>query len=93
MLTTRSQRPGGYATWTGDGATIERDTLTCSHCNNVFFVEPGQSAADAGGWCLQCMKPICSGCAEKRECVPFERLLEQQEARDRLRRQIAGLCR
>jgi hypothetical protein len=81
----------GYATWTSpDAPTKELDTATCVHCNNVFFINPRESASDAGGWCLNCNKPICKACAGNPECVPFLRKIERMEARDRLHRQICG---
>lgn len=83
---------GGYAVWTYDitGGNKERDTFTCVHCNSIVFVEPFQAAADSGGWCMSCAKPICKNCAADGQCEPFLRRIEQEEARDRLHRQIRG---
>jgi hypothetical protein len=81
----------GYGTWTGPGVNDEADSFTCVHCNSVVFVKPFQSAADAGGWCMNCAKPICMACADQGQCTPFLRKIEQEEARDRLHRQICGV--
>lgn len=85
------RRPGGYAIWTDPNKpTIERDSFTCVHCNNIVFVEPRQAPSDAGGWCMQCNKPICQNCAKDGRCIPFLRKIDQEEAMDRLHRQILG---
>lgn len=80
----------GYMTWSNPGGAdlIERDTFTCCHCNSVVIVEPKQAAADAGGWCLCCNKPICPRCADIPTCAPFLRQIEQAERKDRMRRSI-----
>jgi len=79
------RNPGGYAVWFGgEGPVRESDTLTCVHCNTVFFVVPRQDLADLGGFCRQCMWHTCRACADK-PCAPFEKKLEAIERRDRLR--------
>jgi len=35
-----------------------------------------------------CMQPTCGPCADKGECVPFERKLQQMERRDQLLKSI-----
>lgn len=81
------RNPGGYAvTFEPDRPPVERDTITCCHCNSIVFVEPGKSASDAGGFCGLCKQPTCGPCADLGKCVPFEKKLEAIEARDRLRR-------
>ena len=86
------RNPGGYAIIV-DPMTLrgsqELDTFTCVHCNGVVFLRAQQAPADAGGWCLCCMKPVCPRCAGK-ECRPFMRWVEEQEARGRFLRS-AGL--
>jgi hypothetical protein len=82
MYATRSR---GYAiTVDPDGPTVEQDSLTCVHCNSVFFLMPRQDPSDAGGFCRLCYGYICSKCADSGECTPFEKKLEQMEARGRL---------
>jgi hypothetical protein len=64
----------------------ENDTFTCCHCNRPNVVEykrdKGCAATDFD-FCRQCMKPVGACCAGK-GCTPFERKLEQHEARGRL---------
>ena len=82
MYATRSR---GYAvTVDPNGATVEQDTLTCAHCNSVFFLKPRENPSDAGGLCRLCYSFVCGSCADSGECTPFEKLLERMEARDRL---------
>jgi hypothetical protein len=67
------RNPGGYAIWTGDGPVMERDTITCAHCNTVVFLKRDMSNA---GFCVKCMKHLCGACADTGECLPFEKQLE-----------------
>jgi hypothetical protein len=81
------RRAQGYATIIEPGkATIEKDSFTCVHCNSVVFVSPMRDASEVGGFCMLCMKHICSACASTGACDPFEKKLERMEARDRLLR-------
>jgi len=76
-------RPGGYAfTFSPDGVQKEMDTATCGHCNSVLHIKPFMDPADMGGLCKQCMKFICPKCVDL-GCTPFEKKLDQWEARDR----------
>ena len=77
-------RPQGWACATGPDQHVERDTITCAHCNAIQVVEP-PPAVPKSGFCRLCMKHICSRCIDK-ACLPFEKRLERIEARDRLRR-------
>lgn len=76
---------------------IERDTVTCRHCQRVVLVKPGSAATvyleqqPSGQWletpgacCRSCMAPICRHCEALGRCTPFERRLEAYEARMRL---------
>ena len=90
------RKPHGYATVFGDLArkdpTIieggirhteaEIDTYTCEHCNAVKHVPPKCDPADMGGLCKICMGLICPKCVDKRVCSPWERQMEQREARE-----------
>jgi hypothetical protein len=49
----------------------------------VTIVPERAKAEDCGGFCMCCMKPTCTACADK-GCAPFERELERQEQRGRL---------
>lgn len=85
------RRPHGFGIITDPGgATIEFDTVTCNHCNIIFRVSPKHDPSEAGGFCRCCMEFICGPCADNGTCRPFEKLMEQEEARDRLLRS-AGL--
>jgi hypothetical protein len=82
-------RPQGHATiFNPDGPTVEFDTMTCGHCQRVTQIGPGQRPEDIGGLCKCCFSLICGPCVDKGTCVPFEKKLEEVEARDRFRRQI-----
>jgi len=74
-------KPGGYATLTSDGGVAEQDTFTCSHCNSINHVKPGERAADLGGLCKCCMGLICLVCVGG-ECVPFMKKIEMWEERN-----------
>ena len=73
----------GYAIWQGEGKPIERDTITCCHCNAIEFVDPPPAPMKTG-FCRMCMDHLCQKCADNGVCTPFERRLEQMESRDRL---------
>jgi hypothetical protein len=61
----------------------EFDSMSCAHCNRVVHIKARMRPEDIGGFCRQCMKPICPFCTDKGNCVPFEKRLEQMEKRDR----------
>lgn len=84
------RKPGGFAIWSGPESTLESDTFTCKHCNQIVFVKPKEDPANVGGMCKQCMGLICPKCASKMTCTPFELKLEKAEARSRFLRS-AGL--
>lgn len=84
MITGSSKKPGGWGHWfNGDGPNIERDSITCVHCNSVVFLEPLKPAEDYTGWCMHCMRFICLRCAATGECAPFERTIERMEKANR----------
>lgn len=79
--------PGGYALICDPVSGLrEMDTFTCKHCNGVKYVRPKERPEDLGGLCKVCMGLICGPCVNDGTCVPFEKKLEQVEARDRARR-------
>lgn len=85
------RRPGGYlAVFNPDGSKEEHDSFTCAHCQRVVLVRTKASAAECGGWCGRCAKPICPACAQKQGCTPFEKKLERIEARGRLLQAVTG---
>lgn len=73
---------------------IERDTVQCGHCQRVIIVKPGTASTvylfpqlvgpdreAPGAACRLCMRPVCLACHGRGVCIPFERRLEQAEAR------------
>lgn len=89
--------PQGYLTVADPEApTIERDTFTCAHCQKIVIVAPMGAVTDPGkpqdigGFCRACYKNVCGRCADSGVCRPFEKWLEEQESRDRLRKSILG---
>ena len=79
-------RVGGYAITTGVWGEVEEyDTFTCPHCNGVCFIRPGSGTQR--GYCFRCSLPTC-GKERCMSCTPFERKMEEMEARSRLRRAL-----
>lgn len=64
----------------------EADTFTCNHCQAIVHVAPRCDPADLGGLCKQCMKLVCPQCHASGRCVPWEKQMEQAEARAAARR-------
>lgn len=99
------RQPQGYATIVDpDAPIVERDTITCGHCQRVIFVKPGTVATiylilnrasrryreEAGACCRVCMRAVCLACDRDGRCTPWERRLEASEAKDRLVRAVIG---
>lgn len=67
---------------------MEAATVFCCHCQAIVFlhnlVTGKKDETDIGGFCFKCMKPTCGPCADGGVCVPFERKIEQAEARERM---------
>jgi hypothetical protein len=96
------RNPLGYATIVDpDRPLVERDTITCGHCQQIVFTKPSTASTvylilesvqpevwreEAGAFCRICMRPICLACHDHGRCTPWERLVEAAEARDRRRR-------
>ena len=86
MISAGRKRIGGYAHWfNGDGPDIEKDTVTCCHCNSVVMIDPLRPVEDFTGWCLNCMKFICHACERLGRCLPFEQMIDAEERADRRR--------
>lgn len=80
----------GYATIIGPGhRPKEADSLTCVHCNSVWWAKANdpQFNPNLGGWCRMCSGPICPKCDGK-GCLPFLKKLELYETRRDLFRQM-----
>ena len=85
------RNPQGYALWfNGDIgiADIERDTISCGHCNTVSYVKPFQDPTDLGGLCKICMKFICKLCVDTGICDPLEEQIARMEMQDESRRSM-----
>lgn len=72
----------GVAEWTHAGGRTALPTFTCCHCNAVTVIAPRAKPDDCGGFCRLCMAATCKACADG-TCVPFEKRLEELEARAR----------
>lgn len=82
------RNPLGYGILcTEDGQIQEHDTFTCFHCNSIVVVKPLMKPEDLGGMCKVCMKLTCPACTSVGSCTPWEKQMEQIEARDRFLRQ------
>lgn len=101
-------RPHGYATVVDpDRPIVERDTITCGHCQQVIFTKPGTVSTvylrwdvvrqtwteTEGAGCKVCMRAVCLRCYHVGTCQTWERAFEASEAKDRLRRQALGIYR
>ena len=89
-------RPKGYVQVFGYNV-IERDSITCGHCNKIVMVKPGTATTvyllpqivgpdkeEPGAMCKQCMSAICLECYDKGVCLPLMKQIEQMEARGRM---------
>lgn len=75
-------RAQGYAIKVDpDRPTVEFDTFTCAHGNELVRVRTG--LVNQAPFCMQCMSRICQKChdiaAQTGECTPFEKKLEEFE--------------
>jgi hypothetical protein len=76
------------------GEIMHCQTFTCSHCNAIVNVVPGADGPDrqndGSGLCLICMGLTCKRCqlaqSKGAPCTPWQKKLEQMEARDRATR-------
>lgn len=61
------------------GTVLERDVLTCSHCQRAVVLEPGR--VRARGYCPKCHHYICDTCetirAKTGACVPMQQTLDR----------------
>ncbi len=81
------RRPNGHILITDpDGGDSGGDTVMCVHCQMHWIIKPGSGRSR--GFCFNCGGVTCGkqGCEE--HCVPFEKAIEEMEARGRLREQV-----
>lgn len=96
------RKPQGYLTIVGVGPQVERDTVTCGHCQQIVAVKAGSAATvylvrdahgrekeEPGAFCRVCMRAVCLVCDAHGRCTPWERRLEKAERRQRLLRAVA----
>lgn len=96
-------RPKGYLTIVApDAPLLERDTITCAHCQAIVTVKPGTGATvylveqglglppkeEAGAGCRRCMAPVCLRCEALGTCTPWEAQLAAIERR--ITQKVAG---
>lgn len=81
---------------------FEFDTITCNHCQQIVRIKPGSAATvyyvrdaasgmlveDAGAFCRVCMAPICLNCHDSGGCTPWEKKMEEMEARGRFLKSV-----
>jgi hypothetical protein len=87
------RNPHGILITSGPDGVVEADTFLCNHCNGIVMVKPKQAPEDIGGMCKQCMGMTCPRCTAQGSCTPFEKALQQQEARYHARRSFDFACR
>lgn len=76
------RRPAGYILVTDpDGAGFEAETLMCCHCQSHWVVHPGSGIRR--GYCYNCQAVTC-GKPKCDPCAPWEKQMEEMEARQRL---------
>jgi len=63
-----------------NGRPVQRDGFACSHCQRLVVEAEG----DEGGFCRQCMAPVCIVCGRQERCDPFEEKLAREFARQRM---------
>lgn len=95
---------GDFAKAPNEGGKIERDTITCGHCQRLVFVKPntvstvylipqfmGPDKEEPGAGCHVCRRAICLECYALGTCHVWERKIEESEARGAFLRS-AGLA-
>lgn len=82
----------------------EEDTITCGHCQALVFIKPGTGATvyrifdeeawtwreEPGAFCRICMRAVCLQCHAYGGCLPWEKMLDRMEAKDRFVRSVLG---
>lgn len=81
-------RARGHLLITGPDGTVEHDTFTCAHCQEVIVVKLRAAPEEMGGRCHHCDAMVCPGCAVTGRCEPFEKRIEEYERRHRFLSQV-----
>lgn len=88
LLRRTVRKPAGFGLLTIEESVVEEhDTLMCVHCQFIWKVQPGSGRVR--GWCMRCSGPTCGKKPCESRCVPFERAIEEQERRIRLRQAVS----
>ncbi len=72
---------GSSAELRPENAAETGDTLMCVHCQYHWIIRPGSGAKR--GFCFPCDGVTCGKQACEENCTPFEKAIEQIEARGR----------
>ena len=67
-------------------ATVERDTVSCVHCQFTWAVQPG--SGHKRGFCYGCNGPICGKRRCMQHCIPWEKQCEEIENRAKFWQQM-----
>lgn len=79
---------GRVLVWGPKGRELERDLVSCPHCEAPIELVGGSPAGEAA-WCDQCGKFVCATAACASACIPFVKQIEQRLDRDYHRQQFA----
>jgi hypothetical protein len=97
-----SHRRQGYAfILDPDQPMQEWDTCQCGHCQRIIFTKPNSASTvyllplavgrwkeEPGAFCRVCMRPVCLPCHDQGRCIPWEKMIEAAEDRERFRRSV-----
>lgn len=81
-------RARGAITVTGPLGTAENETFTCGHCSKIVMIPHRADKDKIGALCKPCMHMVCTDCAAKGACEPFEKKIKAVEDRDRFLRSV-----
>lgn len=76
-------RARGHLSIAGPTDTVEFETFTCAHCSRIIKIPHRAAPDEVGGRCGNCDAMVCPGCVRIGRCTPFEKKLEEYEARQR----------
>ena len=65
------------------------ETVSCVHCEFTWIVQPG--SGNARGFCLRCNAPTCNKPDCRQRCAPWEKQMEEMEAKQTFWRQLERL--
>lgn len=85
-------RSRGHVLITGPYGSVEHETFTCAHCQQLTVIPHRATPDELGGRCNQCDAMVCKDCVQrdKGRCTPFEKRIAEYEARMRFRAAAGG---